>query len=60
MNQVETIVSSDIKPEPIVNYVEKKIGKTLYRVTNVHKGEIDLSKTLEDIIVRKILMEQNV
>jgi len=34
---------------------EKQIGKTLYRVTSVYKGEIDLQKTLEDLIVKKIL-----
>jgi len=36
-------------------YQEKQIGKTLYRVTSVYKGEIDLQKALEDLIVRKIL-----
>ena len=51
--------AAEREPKPIVNYLEKKIGKTLYRVTNVHKGEIDLAKTLEDIIVRKILFESN-
>ena len=36
---------------------EKQIGKTLYRVTSIYKGEIDLQKALEDLIVRKILRE---
>jgi len=39
----------------ITTYNEKKIGKTLYRVTNVYKGEIELKKALEDLTVRKIL-----
>ena len=41
----------------VTTYQEKQIGKTLYRVTSVFKGEIDLQKTLEDLIVRKILRE---
>lgn len=36
-------------------YYEKQIGKTLYHVTNIYKGEIELKKALEDLIVRKIL-----
>lgn len=58
-NQVETIGECEIKPKPFTTYSEKKIGNTLYRVTNVHKGAIDLTKTLEDIIVRNVLMESN-
>ena len=38
---------------------EKQIGKTLYRVTNVYKGEIELKKALEDLVVRKILHQEN-
>jgi hypothetical protein len=38
-------------------YQEKQIANTLYRVTSLYKGEIDLQKTLEDLIVRKILQE---
>jgi len=41
----------------VTTYQEKQIGKTLYRVTSVYKGEIDLQKALEDLIVRKILRE---
>jgi hypothetical protein len=40
---------------PVTTYHEKKIGSTLYRVTSVYKGEIDLGKALEDLTVRKIL-----
>ena len=38
---------------------EKQIGKTLYRVTSVYKGEIELKKALEGLAVRIILREQN-
>ena len=41
----------------VTTYEEKQIGKTLYRITSVYKGEIDLQKALEDLIVRKILRE---
>lgn len=43
----------------ITTYREKQIGKTLYRVTSVYKGEIELKKALEDLTVRKILREEN-
>jgi len=36
-------------------YFEKKIDKTLYRVSVAHNGKTDLKKTLEDLTVRKIL-----
>jgi len=36
-------------------YYERKIGKTIYRVTNIHKGEIDIAKALENLIVRQVL-----
>ena len=45
--------------EPITTYHEEKIGKTLYRVTSVHKGEVDIAKVLEDLIVRKILQHES-
>jgi hypothetical protein len=45
--------------EPIITYHEKKIGKTLFRVTSIYKGEIDLKKALEELTVRKILRDEN-
>ena len=45
--------------EPVTSYYEQKIGKNLFRVTNVYKGEFELGKALEDLIVRKILREEN-
>ena len=43
----------------VTTYHETQIGKTLYRVTSVYKGEIELKKALEDLTVRKILREEN-
>ena len=38
-------------------YHEVKIGKTLYRVTSVFKGEVKLKDALEDFAVRRALRE---
>jgi hypothetical protein len=46
--------------EPLTTYHERQIGKTLYRVTSVYKGEIELGKALEDLTVRKILQSEGV
>jgi len=43
--------------EPLITYCEKKIGKTLYRVTNVYIGKIDFAEAMEDLIIRKILRD---
>jgi len=45
--------------EPVITYHEKKIGNTLYRVTSVYKGEIELGRALEDLTVKKILALEN-
>lgn len=52
-------LSENRKAEPITTYREKKIGNTLYRVTSVYKGEIELGKALEELTVRKILHSEN-
>ena len=52
-------VTDKKKTEPVTTYHERKIGNTLYRVTSVHKGEIDLGKALEELTVRKILRSEN-
>jgi len=44
--------------KPVEMYFEKKIGGTLYRVTNIHDGKVDLTKALEDLIVRKIIQQE--
>ena|GEM_PF-497411 len=41
--------------EPVTTYHEKIINGTLFRVTSVYKGEIDLGRALEDLTVKKIL-----
>ena len=45
--------------EPLATYHEKKVGKNLYRVTSLYQGELDLSHALEDLIVNKILVNEN-
>ena len=47
------------KPDPVTAYQEKKIGKTLYRVTSVYMGQFELRKALEDLIIKKILRDEN-
>jgi len=41
--------------KPISTYHEKIIGKTLYKVTTIYKGEIDFKKAMEDSIIRRIV-----
>ena len=41
------------------SYRETKMGRTLFRITSEYKGDIDLTKTLEDLLVKKILAEEN-
>jgi hypothetical protein len=53
------MVYMDNKKTPITTYHEKVIGKTLYRVTCVHKGEIELNKAIEGLIIRKIIRDEN-
>ena len=59
----QTIACNSFTPkpanEPITTYHEKKIGKTIYRVTSVYKGEIELAKALEDLTIRKILRQES-
>jgi hypothetical protein len=50
---------SDKPVKPVTTYHEKKIGRTLYRVTSVYKGEFELGKALEDLTIRKILRAEN-
>ena len=56
----QTIIQPGQPPDPpFTTYHEQKIGNTLYRVTNVYKGEIDLGRALEDLTLRKILASEN-
>lgn len=45
--------------KPVTTYHEETIKGTLYRITSVHQGKIDLAKALEDFTVRKILQKEN-
>ena len=45
--------------KPVTTYHEEMIRGTLYRVTSVYQGKIDLGKALEELIVRKILQREN-
>ena len=54
------MVQKESKKEySVTTFHEKKIGNTLYRVTSVYKGEIELGKALEDLAVRKIVELEN-
>ena len=44
-------------PSINTSYKEIKIGKTLYRVTSVFTGEKDLGKTLEQLAIRRAMLE---
>lgn len=45
--------------KPVTTYHEEMIRGTLYRVTNVYQGKIELGKALEELTVRKILRQEN-
>jgi hypothetical protein len=45
--------------KPVTTYHEKRIGKTLYRVTSVYLGEFELGKALEDLTIKRILRGEN-
>ncbi len=45
---------------PQTSYREVRIGNTLYRVTSVFSGEKDLGKTLEELAIRRAMMELTV
>jgi len=39
-------------------YSEKKIGKTLYRVTSEYKDQVDFKEALKNLIIKKIIRDQ--
>jgi len=59
MTSSENIQKQQTQKNPVTTYHEKKIGGTLYRVTSVYTGEIELKKALEDLTVQKILAREN-
>ena len=57
---IEKIVKqapASAKPEPYTTYKEVTIGNTIYCVTSVYLGEKDLGKTLEELAVRKAMLD---
>ena len=46
-----------------MNYADKAeeitIDKTTYRVTRVYSGEVELAQAVEDIIIRKLLKDDD-
>ncbi len=58
---MDEIIIKSKNPDGTVHetYHKKKIGKTLYRITSVYLGRIDLHKALEDLTVKKVLREIN-
>ena len=43
--------------ETTTSYKEVRIGNTIYRVTSVFTGEKDLAKTLEQLAIRRAMIE---
>jgi hypothetical protein len=52
-----SIISDAQDSEYPTTYREVKIGRTLYRVTSVFKGEKELGPTLEKLAARRVLDE---
>jgi len=42
---------------PVTTYREVRIGRTIYEVTSVFLGQIDLGETLERLAAQKVLGE---
>ena len=59
MTSTKNIKKKHSPREPVTTYHEKKIGNTLYRITSVHKDEIELGRALEELTVKKILALEN-
>ena len=53
MNENKTTTTP--KAKSVTTYQEVKIGKTLFRVTSVYRGDIELKRALEDLTVNKAL-----
>jgi hypothetical protein len=45
--------------KPVITYHEEMIKGTLYRVTSVYQGKIELGKALEELTARKILQKES-
>ena len=47
----------DMQKKMVTSNKEVMIGKTLYRVTSIFTGEKDLGKTLEQLAIRRAMVE---
>ena len=56
-SDIHNLACPEVKPEngSVTTYHERKIRKTVYRITSIHRGEIDLAEALEALIVKRIL-----
>ena len=59
MNQTDRAISVQVTI-PVTTYHEKRIDKTLFRITSIYKGEINFAKAVEDLTIQKILRDENV
>lgn len=60
VNLREASVKNNIqKTDPISEYREEKIKKTIYCVTSIFSGEKQLGATLERLAVQKVISEIN-
>lgn len=56
--QSNNVVNDKVQEEKYPTcYREKRIGKTIYRITTVYKGQIDLKDALEDLVVRRAVLD---
>jgi hypothetical protein len=44
---------------PIAACNEKEIGRTLYRITSIYTGRLELKEALEELTVKRILRDEN-
>ena len=59
MQANDTVHEKTIDKNHTESYREVKIGRTLYRVTSVFKGEKELGPTLEKLAVQHVLDEMD-
>lgn len=59
MMENEIIISKNSDGTIYKTYYERKIGKTLYRITSTYLGKFELQPALENLTVRKVLKEIN-
>ncbi|MCL2409139.1 MAG: hypothetical protein FWC96_05935 [Oscillospiraceae bacterium] len=53
-----SVITKQLQP-PLTTYREKQVGKVTYRVTNEYIGKSSFTTVTEDLIIRKILRDEN-